>query len=161
MSHHLVLSIVGADRLPDSGYMRAKVAQEKAIKAATTPYTILRATQFFEYIRGIADVYTQGNTARLSNVLMQPVAADDVADTIVRTLLAPPSNETINLAGPDRLRLDELARRLFAGDHDPRTITTDPEAGYFGAKVNDTSLIPIDDALIGDTHFQTWLDQKR
>jgi uncharacterized protein YbjT (DUF2867 family) len=160
VAHHVALSIVGADGIPDSGYMRAKVAQEKAIKAAKTPYTIVRATQFFEYIHGIADASTEGNTVRLSDVLMQPVAADDVAETLASAVVAPARNGTVELAGPERLRLDELARRLLQAEHDQRTVTTDTNAGYFGAKVNDQSLVPSDGSLIGNTHFQSWLDQK-
>ena len=159
--HHVALSIVGADGIPDSGYMRAKVAQENAIKAAKTPYTIVRATQFFEYIRGIADAGTEGKVVRLSNVLMQPVAADDVAETVTEATIAPPRNGTVELAGPERFRLDELARRLLQAEHDPRTVTTDANAGYFGAKVNDQSLVPSGGSLIGSTYFQRWLDQKQ
>jgi uncharacterized protein YbjT (DUF2867 family) len=159
VGHHVALSIVGADGIPDSGYMRAKVAQEKAIKAAKTPYTIVRATQFFEYIHGIADASTRGNAVRLSNVLMQPVAADDVAETVANVVIAAPRNGTVELAGPERFRLDELARRLLHAEHDPRTVCTDANAGYFGAKVNDQSLVPIAGSLTGNTHFQNWLDQ--
>jgi uncharacterized protein YbjT (DUF2867 family) len=161
VGHHVALSIVGADGIPDSGYMRAKVAQEKAIKAARTPYTIVRATQFFEYIHSIADASTEGTTVRLSNVLMQPVAADDVAEIIIGAVMAPPLNGTVELAGPERFRLDELARRLLQAEHDQRTVTTDANAGYFGAKVNDQSLVPSGDSLIGNTHFGSWLDQKQ
>jgi uncharacterized protein YbjT (DUF2867 family) len=161
VAHHVALSIVGADGIPDSGYMRAKVAQEKAIKTAKTPYTIVRATQFFEYIHGIADASTEGNTVRLSDVLMQPVAADDVAETLASAVVAPPRNGTVELAGPERLRLDELARRLLQAEHDHRMVTTDHNAGYFGAKVNDQSLVPSGGSLIGNTHFQSWLDQRQ
>jgi uncharacterized protein YbjT (DUF2867 family) len=161
VGHHVALSIVGADGIPDSGYMRAKVAQEKAIKAAKTPYTIVRATQFFEYIHGIADASTEGNAVRLSSVLMQPVAADDVAEIIIGAVMAPPRNGTVELAGPERFRLDELARRLLQAEHDQRTVTTDASAGYFGAKVNDQSLVPSGDSLIGNTYFGSWLDQKQ
>jgi uncharacterized protein YbjT (DUF2867 family) len=161
VSHHVALSIVGADGIPDSGYMRAKVAQEKAIKAAKTPYTIVRATQFFEYIHGIADASTNGNAVRLSNVLMQPVAADDVAETVANAVTTPPRNETVELAGPERFRLDELARRLLQVEHDQRTVTTDANAGYFGAKVNDQSLVPRGASLMGKTHFQSWLDEQQ
>ena len=159
--HHVALSIVGADGIPDSGYMRAKVAQEKSIKAAKAPYTIVRATQFFEYIHGIADAGTEGKVVRLSNVMMQPVAADDVAETVTEAAIAPPRNGTVELAGPERFRLDELARRLLQAEHDRRTVTTDLNAGYFGAKVNDQSLVPSGGSLIGSTYFQTWLDQKQ
>jgi uncharacterized protein YbjT (DUF2867 family) len=159
VAHHVALSIVGVDGIPDSGYMRAKVAQEKAITASTVPYTIVRATQFFEFIGGIADAYTEGNTVRLSHAMMQPIAAEDVAEAVTRIALEQPSNGTLDLAGPEPIRMDELARRLLAAKHDPRTVETNPDAGYFGAKVTDHSLVPAGEALIGATHFQDWLNR--
>ncbi len=142
------LSVVGAERSPHSGYMRAKVAQEKAIKAATVPYTIVRATQFFEFIGSIADGSTEGQTVRLPPVLMQPMAADDVAAGLADVAVARPLNGTVELAGPEAIRLDELARRLLSAKRDPRQVSTDVKAGYFGAELDDRSL----HARQGSTH---------
>jgi uncharacterized protein YbjT (DUF2867 family) len=155
--HHVALSIVGADRSPDSGYMRAKIAQEKLIKAAKVPYTILRATQFFEFIGRIADESTEGNTVRLPSALMQPVAADDVAAALARVAENEPVNGIVELAGPEPIRMDELARRLLSAKHDPRQVTADVHARYFGAEVNDKSLTPGDNTRIGPTRFAEWL----
>jgi uncharacterized protein YbjT (DUF2867 family) len=141
VKHHVALSVVGNDRLPDSGYLRAKAAQEQAVRAGTVPYTILRATQFFEFVGRIADAAADGDTIRLSPALMQPVAADDVAE----------------LAGPEQLRLDELARRLLHACGDDRTVIADPHARYYGTELDDRSLIPHDDARIGSTRFADWL----
>lgn len=155
--HHVALSVVGADRIPDSGYMRAKIAQEKLIKAAAVPYTILRATQFFEFIGRIADGSTDGNTVRLSPALMQPVAADDVAAELARVALGAPVGGIVELAGPEPIRLDELARRLLSAKHDARQVTADVHARYFGAEVNDQSLTPGDNPRVGPTRFDEWL----
>jgi uncharacterized protein YbjT (DUF2867 family) len=160
VGHHVALSVVGADRLPDSGYMRAKVAQEAAIKAAAVPYTILRATQFFEFIGRIADGSTDGDTVRLSPALMQPVAADDVAAALAVAAVGRPVNGTVELAGPEPLRLDELARRVLSANRDARHVTTDVHARYFGAEVNDQSLTPGDGPRIGPTRFEDWLSQS-
>ena len=157
--HHVALSVVGADRIPDSGYMRAKFAQEKLIKAATVPYTILRATQFFEFIGRIADGSTDGNTVRLSPALMQPVAADDVAAELDRVALGEPVGGMVELAGPEPIRLDELARRLLSAKHDARQVTADVHARYFGAEVNDQSLTPGDNPRVGPTRFDEWLSR--
>ncbi len=161
VGHHVALSVVGADRLPDSGYMRAKVAQETAIKDATVPYTILRATQFFEFIGSIADGSTDGDTVRLSPALMQPVAADDVAAALADVAVDPPVNGTVELAGPEPLRLDELARRVLIAKHDARQVTTDIHARYFGAAVNDQSLTPGDHPRIAPTRFEDWLSRSK
>jgi len=160
VGHHIALSVVGADSMPDFGYMAAKVAQEKAIKAARTPYTIVRATQFFEFVSGIADANTQGSNVRLSSVLMQPIAADDVADTVTKIALDPPRNGTVELAGPEPIRLNELVRQFLKAKHDPRTVTIDASTGYFGAKVNDSTLVPGSNPLLGSTHFDVWLDRS-
>jgi len=157
--HHVALSVVGADRIPDSGYMRAKIAQEKLIKAATVPYTILRATQFFEFIGRIADGSTDGNTVRLTPALMQPVAADDVAAELDRVALDEPVDGIVELAGPEPIRLDELARRLLSAKHDARQVTADVHARYFGAEVNDLSLTPGDNPRVGPTRFDEWLSR--
>jgi uncharacterized protein YbjT (DUF2867 family) len=161
VGHHVALSVVGADRVPDSGYMRAKVAQETAIKAAPVPYTILRATQFFEFIGSIADGSTDGDTVRLSTALMQPVAAEDVAAALADVAVGPPVNGTVELAGPERLRMDELARRVLIANHDARQVTTDIRARYFGAEVNDQSLTPGDHPRIGPTRFEDWLSRSQ
>ena len=160
VGHHVALSVVGADRLPDSGYMRAKVAQEAAIKAATIPYTILRATQFFEFIGRIADGSTDGDRVRLSPALMQPVAADDVAAALADVAVGTPVNGTVELAGPEPLRLDELARRVLSAKQDPRQVTADVHARYFGAEVNDQSLTPGADPRIAPTRFEDWLSRS-
>src|SRR5262245_36272141 len=133
VSHHVVLSVVGAERLADSGYFRAKIAQEEAIKAATVPYTIVRATQFFEFIRRIADSNTDGETVRVPPVLVQPEAADDVAAALAVAAVGAPVNGTVELAGPERFRLDELTRRVLGANGDPRRVTGDGSARYFGA----------------------------
>jgi uncharacterized protein YbjT (DUF2867 family) len=159
VGHHVALSVVGADRLPDSGYMRAKVAQEAAVKSATVPYTILRATQFFEFIGRIADGSTIGDTVRLSPALMQPVAADDVAAALVDVAVGTPVNGTIELAGPEPLRLDELARRVLSAKQDARQVTTDAHARYFGAELDDQSLTPGDNPRIGSIRFEHWLSR--
>jgi uncharacterized protein YbjT (DUF2867 family) len=155
--HHVALSVVGADRVPDSGYMRAKVAQEAIIKAGTVPYTIVRATQFFEFIGQIADGSTDGDTVRLPPALMQPVAADDVAAALAEISVGTPVNGTVDLAGPEPLRLDELARRVLSARGDARRVTTDGHACYFGAEVNDRSLTPGSNPRIAPTRFEDWL----
>jgi uncharacterized protein YbjT (DUF2867 family) len=159
VGHHVVLSVVGTDRLPQSGYFRAKIAQEEAVKAATIPYTILRATQFFEFIGRIADSSTDGNTVRLAPVLVQPEAADDVAAALADVALDAPVNGIVELAGPEPFRLDELARRVLSANDDPRQVTADVHARYFGAELDDQSLTPGDDARIAPTHFEDWLRQ--
>src|SRR5437773_1506181 len=130
--HHVALSIVGADRLPASGYLRAKVAQENLIKASGIPFTIVRSTQFFEFAKGLAQSATEGQTVRLSPALMQPIASDDVAAALAEVAVAEPSNDTIEIAGPEPIRMDELARRFLNATRDPRKVTTDAHARYFG-----------------------------
>jgi uncharacterized protein YbjT (DUF2867 family) len=160
VGHHVTLSVVGTDRLPDSGYLRAKAAQEELVKAGPIPYTIVRATQFFEFIGRIADSSTDGNTVRLPPALVQPEAADDVAATLADVAAGAPLNDTVELAGPEAFPLDELARRLLSAKDDPRQVTTDPHARYFGAELDDRSLTPSDDARIAPTHFEDWLRQS-
>ena len=155
--HHIALSVVGADRLPDSGYLRAKLAQEELIKASGIPYTIIRATQFFEFIGGIADGATDGQTVRLSPAYLQPVAADDVAALLTKAVTMEPANRMIELAGPERINLDDLIRRYLAARKDPRKVVTDIHARYFGAELNDRSLTPGDNPHIGATSFEAWL----
>jgi uncharacterized protein YbjT (DUF2867 family) len=159
VSHHVVLSVVGTDRLLGSGYFRAKLAQEEAVKAATVPYTIVRATQFFEFIGRIADSNTDGETVRVPPVLVQPEAGDDVAAALAVAAVGAPANGTVELAGPERVRLDELTRRVLAANGDPRRVTADGHARYFGAELDDGSLIPDDDARIAPTRFEDWLNR--
>jgi uncharacterized protein YbjT (DUF2867 family) len=160
VGHHVALSVVGSDRLTDSGYMRAKVAQENLVKAGPIPYTIVRATQFFEFIGRIADSGTDGNTVRLSPALVQPEAADDVASTLADVATGAPLNDTVELAGPETFPLDELARRLLSANNDPRQVTADVHARYFGVELDDRSLTPGDDARIAPTRFEDWLSQS-
>jgi uncharacterized protein YbjT (DUF2867 family) len=164
--HHVALSIVGADRMPDIGYMRAKVAQERIVRESGVPFTIVRATQFFEFIGALADGATQGDTTVLSDVLMQPIAAADVSAALAEVAVSDPANGVIELAGPEPLRLDELARRLLAARGDARTVVTDPHAGYYGGTVDDRSLTPGNDPAISDHRFGTteysrWLEGAR
>ena len=160
VGHHVTLSVVGTDRLPDSGYFRAKLAQENLVKAGPIPYTIVRATQFFEFIGRIADSSVDGDTVRLPPALVQPESADDVASTLADVAVGAPLNDTVELAGPEAFRLDELARRLLSANGDPREVTADVHARYFGAEVDDRSLTPGDDARIAPTRFEDWLSQS-
>ena len=160
VGHHVALSVVGADRIPDSGYMRAKVAQEKLIKSAGVPYTILRATQFFEFMGAIAQSATNGQTVHLPPAFIQPVMSDDVAAALVDITLGEPVNGIVELAGPDRLRFDELIRRFLNANHDARQVVTDPHARYFGAEVDNQSLIPGNNSRIGSTSFEDWLSHS-
>jgi uncharacterized protein YbjT (DUF2867 family) len=160
VGHHVTLSVVGTDRLPDSGYFRAKLTQENLVKAGPIPYTIVRATQFFEFIGRIADSGTEGDTVRLSPALVQPEAADDVAATLADVAVGAPLNDTVELAGPEAFRLDELARRLLSANGDPRQVTVDVHARHFGAEVDDRSLTPGDDARIAPTRFEDWLSRS-
>jgi uncharacterized protein YbjT (DUF2867 family) len=157
VGHHLALSVVGTDRLLASGYFRGKIAQENLIKASSIPYTIVRATQFFEFVGGIAQSATEGQTVRLPPVLMQPIAADDVAAAMAEAALAEPLNGTVDVAGPDPIRQDDLVREFLSKTGDSRTVTTDSKALYFGIAVNDQSLTPDDHPRIGPTHFADWL----
>jgi uncharacterized protein YbjT (DUF2867 family) len=160
VGHHVTLSVVGADRLPESGYMRAKVAQEEVVKAGPVPYTIVRATQFFEFIGRIADSSADGDTVRLSPALVQPEAADDVASTLADVAIGAPLNDTVELAGPEAFRLDDLARRVLKAKDDQRQVTADVHARYFGAELDDRSLTPGEDARIASIRFEDWLSQS-
>jgi uncharacterized protein YbjT (DUF2867 family) len=155
--HHVALSIVGADRMGNLGYMRAKVAQEKAIKSSGIPYTIVRATQFFEFIGSLVDAGTEGGTVRLSNVLMQPIAAEDIAGAVAKIALQAPKNGYINVAGPERRRQDELARELLKAKNDPRQVVTDPSLGYFGGQIPENALVLDHDEVLGTVRFSDWL----
>jgi uncharacterized protein YbjT (DUF2867 family) len=157
VSHHVLLSIVGTDRLPESGYYRAKLVQEEAVRAAAVPYTILRATQFFEFIGRIADSNTEGETVRLPPVLVQPEAADDVAAALADVAVSPAVNGIVELAGPEPFRLDELARRVLASKRDRRQVIPDAHARYFGAELDDRSLTPGSMPRIAPTRFDDWL----
>ena len=157
--HHVALSVVGTERLSDSGYFRAKIAQEQLIKESPIPYTIVRATQFFEFVRGIADAATDRGKVRLAPVLIQPMAADDVADAVARIAVGVPMNGTVEVAGPERFRLDELIRRDLNARDDPREVVADPRARYFGAELSERALVPDDDARLGARRFEDWLGQ--
>lgn len=159
VGHHVALSIVGADRNLDSGYMRAKVAQEKLIKESSIPYSIVHATQFFEFTNSIADAATTGDKVRIPPVAYQPIAADDVVTALAKVAVSKPLNGTIDIAGPERFRFDDLIRRGLSARNDSREVIADPEARYFGAKLNDTSLVPTGDAQLGATRFEDWLRQ--
>ncbi len=156
-AHHIALSVVGTERLLEMGYFRAKLAQEELIKASGLPYTIIRSTQFFEFLAGIAQSGTVGQTAHLSPALFQPIAADDVADAVTDVALGAPMNRTIEIAGPERRPIDEMVGRFLGATNDPRTAVADAKAGYFGIAVNDRSLTPGDNPRIGATRFEDWL----
>ncbi|MNF40501.1 NmrA-like family protein [compost metagenome] len=158
--HHVALSIVGSERLPDSGYFRGKVAQENLIKASGIPYTILRATQFFEFVGGIAQSATVGEEIRLSPALIQPMASDDVAATLADVTLETPVNGTIEVAGPEAVPLDELIRRFLRITQDTRKVVPDVHARYFGALLDDQSLTPGNNPRLGAIRFEDWLGQS-
>ncbi|HET9974591.1 MAG TPA: SDR family oxidoreductase [Streptosporangiaceae bacterium] len=159
--HHVALSVVGTDRLQGSGYFRAKLAQEEALKAAAIPSTILRATQFFEFIGAIADFSARDGTVALPPILFQPEAADDVAAALADIAEGPPVNGTVELAGPERFRLDELVRRYLSANSDPRHVVTDVHAPFYGLDVSDErTLVPGDDSRIGGTRFADWLGRS-
>ncbi|AFL86628.1 putative nucleoside-diphosphate sugar epimerase [Terriglobus roseus DSM 18391] len=158
VKHHVALSVVGAEKLADSGYMRAKVAQEAAIAASGVPYTVVRATQFFEFAGAIADGGTVNGAVHLPHAMMQPIAAEDVAATLVRIALSEPANAILELAGPDAIAMDAFAGQLLASKGDTRTVVADASATYFGAAVDDTSLVPArSNPMLGTTHFADWL----
>ncbi|TCN33824.1 SDR family oxidoreductase [Sinorhizobium americanum] len=158
--HHVALSIVGSERLPDNGYFRAKIAQENLIKASGIPYTILRATQFFEFVGGIAQAGTVGDEIRLSPALFQPMASDDVAAALTDVALAPPVNATVEVAGPEAIPLDEVVRRFLKATKDTRKVVPDVHARYFGSVLDDQSLTPGSNARIGAIRFEDWLARQ-
>ena len=160
VKHHVALSVVGTDRLLASGYFRAKMAQEKLIKASKIPYTIVRSTQFFEFASGIAKNATEGATVRLPSALMQPIAADDVAAALADVTVGEPVNGTVEIAGPDPIRQDELVRQFLSSTGDARTVVTDINARYYGLEVNDQSLVPSDRPRLGSIHFAEWLSRN-
>lgn len=155
--HHVLLSIVGASRMGDSGYMRAKAAQERLVEAASVPFTILRSTQFFEFLGVIANVNTEANTVRLPAALVQPVAAGNVAAELSEVAAGAPANGAIEIAGPEQFRLDQLVSRYLSAVQDPRQVRTDDRARYFGAQLGARSLLPGENARIGSTGFANWL----
>src|SRR5215468_6999976 len=156
--HHVALSIVGTDR-SDNGYFRAKVAQEKLIKASGIPYTIIRSTQFMEFLRGIADSSTDGNKVRISPGLFQPIAAEDVAANVADVALAPPRNGIVEIAGPERAPFNEIVARYLKAIGDPREVVRDPEAQYFGGRVDERSLVPLGEARLGRIGLDEWLSK--
>jgi uncharacterized protein YbjT (DUF2867 family) len=160
VKHHVILSVVGADRLPDSGYLRAKLAQEETTKTGSVPYTILRATQFFEFIGRIVDSSVDGDTVHLAPVFVQPESADDVAAALAEIAVSEPLNRTVELGGPEQFRLDELARRVLRANNDSRVVTADVHARYFGAELADHSLTPGSNARIAPTRFEDWLRES-
>jgi uncharacterized protein YbjT (DUF2867 family) len=160
VGHHVALSVVGTGRLSESGYFRAKIAQEQLIQGASIPYSIVHATQFFEFIKSIAQAATDGNTVRLAPVLIQPIAADDVAKAVERVSVGSPVNGIVEVAGPEQFRLDELARRDLSAGNDPREVIADPDARYFGARLSERTLVPGDDAILTETRFEDWLSRS-
>lgn len=161
VEHHLALSVVGTDRLPQSGYFRAKVAQETLIKASRIPYTIVRATQFFEFIGSIIDANIDGEVARLSPALMQPIAADDVSALLADLAVGAPLNGTLEIAGPDCFPIDEIARKFLVAQDDRRQVIADVHARYFGSQLSDRSLLPGAHPRLGPTRFHNWLSRAQ
>jgi uncharacterized protein YbjT (DUF2867 family) len=158
--HHVALSIVAVDRT-DNGYFRAKLAQEKLIEASGIPYTIIRATQFMEFLRGIADSSADGNRVRLPPVLFQPIAADDIAPIVAEVALAAPRGGIVEIAGPERAPFNEIVARYLKAVGDPREVVRDPEAGYFGGRVEERSLVPLGEARLGHIGLDEWLRRSQ
>jgi uncharacterized protein YbjT (DUF2867 family) len=161
VGHYVALSVVGTERLLESGYFRAKLAQENLIKASSIPYSIVRATQFFEFVKQIADYSTEGNKVRLPPALIQPMAADDVASALGRIATNSPVNGAVEIGGPEQFRLDELVRRDLAAFQDPREVISDPHGRYYGIPVSERALVPDTDARLGETRFENWLVHAR
>jgi uncharacterized protein YbjT (DUF2867 family) len=159
VGHHVALSVVGTERLSESGYFRAKSAQENLIERSSIPYSIVHATQFFEFVGRIADGATEGNTVRVAPVLIQPMAAEDVASAVGRISVGSPVNGIVEVAGPQRFRLDELIRRLLGERRDPREVIPDPHARLFGVEPDERALLPSGDARLAETRFEDWLSQ--
>jgi uncharacterized protein YbjT (DUF2867 family) len=157
VGHHVALTIVGADRVPDSGYMRAKIAQEELIQRAGRPYTIVRSTQFMEFMRAAADAATDGDTVRVPDADLQPIAAVDVAAAVTDVAVSDPLNGIIEIAGPEKIKFPELIRRILAADNDARKVVGDEHARYFGTELTDTSITARPDARLGTTTFAQWL----
>jgi uncharacterized protein YbjT (DUF2867 family) len=161
VKHHVALSIVGTDRTPENGYFRAKVAQEKLIEASGIPYTIIRSTQFLEFLKGIAAAATDGDTVRISPGLFQPIAADDVAPAVADVALAAPRNGIVEIAGPERAPFSDIVARYLRAIGDPRTVVSDPQARYWGGRVEDRSLVPLGDARLGHIGLDEWLRRSQ
>ena len=159
VTHFVALSVVGTERIPDSAYLRAKNAQESLIKSGGIPYSIVHATQFFEFVTRIADEATDGTTVRLPPVLIQPMAADDVAQAVGQIAMGAPVNGMVEVAGPQQFRFDELIRQGLTARNDPRSVVVDPHARYFGAELDERSLIPAGEVRLGEIRFQDWLGQ--
>jgi uncharacterized protein YbjT (DUF2867 family) len=161
VKHHVALSVVGTQRMGDKGYFKAKAVQERLIVDSGMPYSIVHATQFFEFIKSIAALATDGDTVRLPPVLFQPMASEDVAKAVGRTAVGAPVNGIIEVGGPEQLRMDELVRQALRARNDPRTVITDPDARYFGDyAVDDSTLVPADGAILGEVRFQDWLERQ-
>lgn len=157
VGHHVALSVVGTEQLSESGYFRGKIAQERLIKESSIPYTIVHATQFFEFLKGLADWSMVGDDVHLPPVLFQPVAAEDVATAVARIAVGPPANGIVEIGGPEQFRLDELVRRRLGSIKDPRKVISDPNARYSGAKISEKTLVPGNNARLGETRYETWL----
>ncbi len=160
VKHHVALSVVGTDRLADSAYFRAKIAQERLIKESTIPYSIVHATQFFEFVRSIADSATEGGKVRLAPALIQPMAAEDVASATAKFAVGRPLNGAVEIGGPEQFRLDDLIRQSLRASNDPREVTADSDARYFGAKLGERTLVPGHDAQLGEIRFADWLKRS-
>ncbi|NUP35278.1 MAG: SDR family oxidoreductase [Streptomycetaceae bacterium] len=160
VEHHVVLSVVGSDRRPDIGYFRAKTAQEQLVRDSSIPFSILHATQFYEFGRRIADEATTGDEVHIAPVAFQPIAAEDVARAVGRTAAGAPLNTMIEIAGPNRYRMDEFFRKALAAWGDPREVVTDPQAHYFGAVPDESTLVPVDGAILGETSYRDWLQRS-
>ena len=158
--HHVALSVVGTERMLESGFFRAKIAQENLIKASAIPYSIVRATQFFEFVKSIADLSTEGNKVRLPPVLIQPMAGGADGGALAGIAIGSPVNGTVEIGGPEQFRLDELVRRDLVARKDPREVISDPQARYYGIDVSERTLVPDDDARLGETRFEDWLTQS-
>jgi uncharacterized protein YbjT (DUF2867 family) len=156
VGHHVALSVVGAERLPDSGYLRAKVAQEKLIEGSSIPFSIVHATQFFEFVRGIADAGTDGRTFRVAPVSFQPIASQDVARVVGKVAVGAPLNGRVETGGPERFKMDEFFQDALAAWDDPREVVTDPHARYFGTEMSERSLVPDEDAILGEIRYRDW-----
>ncbi|HXU19387.1 MAG TPA: SDR family oxidoreductase [Verrucomicrobiae bacterium] len=159
VGHHVALSVVGTDRLSESGYFRAKIAQEKLIREGSIPYSIVHATQFFEFLKGLADISMVGDKVHLPPVLFQPMAAEDVATGVARVAIGSPVNGIVEIGGPEQFRVDELVRRRLASLKDSREVIADPNARYAGAKLSEKTLVPGNDAQLGETRFESWVAQ--
>ena len=161
VTHHIALSVVGTDKLVESGYFRGKIAQEKLIRAASIPYTIVHSTQFMEFLGGIAQSGTEGQTVRLSPAFVQPIASDDVAAAMADFTLGAPVNGTVEIAGPEKVRLSDLVQRFLAASNDPRKVVADPQARYFGAELKDDTLVPVGKARLGAVRFEEWFSKSQ